>query len=216
MAQPTLIIGDVHGCLGELERLLKEAGYARGEELFPVRVRGTDADRGLLSSLGGNAKEFWQTAGGGYPFRVLDPKRVTVLMDSPEVAKAFGEGNIAARFRYEDGQVIHVTGHFFTQPGQRPSNEVASAGRGFEQFSANVVGEKAKDGQRIDSLYGQGAKREVTLQAAPATEAAPAPTMGSSATKARGEKLRVLEKKNDYVRVRDQEGNEGWVPASAL
>jgi hypothetical protein len=191
-------------------------GASTTERVFPVRVKGTDADRGLLSSLGGNAKEFWQTAGGGFPFKVLDPKRVTVLMDSPEVAKAFGEGNIAARFRYEDGQVIHVTGHFFTQPGQQLSNEVASAGRGFEQFSANVVGEKAKDVGRIDSLYGQGAKREVIMQAAPAPAAQPAATMGSSATKAKGERLRVLEKQNDYVRVRDEEGNEGWVPASAL
>ena len=49
-----------------------------------------------------------------------------------------------------DGQVIHVTGHFFTQPGQ--SAEVASAGRSFEQLSANVAAEKAADKSRLETL----------------------------------------------------------------
>ena len=40
---------------------------------------------------------------------------------------------------------LHVTGHFFTQPGQKP--EVASAGRAFEQLSRNVVQEKKRRGR---------------------------------------------------------------------
>ena len=31
-----------------------------------------------------------------------------------------------------------------------------------------------------------------------------------------GEKLKVLERKNDDAKVRDTQGNEGWVPAEAL
>ena len=191
-------------------------GQATSEHLVSVKVSGTEADRGLLSSLGGNAKELWQTAGGGYPFKVLDPKRVTVLMESPEAEKLFGSGHIAARFRYEDGQVIHVTGHFFSQPGQQ-SEAVASAGRGFETFSANVVNEKKNDGARIDSLYGAGTNRAVTLQAQPTANAPRAATMGQGGgSVAKGEKLKVLDKSGDFVRVRDQQGNEGYVPADAL
>ncbi len=190
-------------------------GTTTNQEVLPVKVRGTDEDRGLLNSLGGNAKEFWQVAGGGYPVKVLDPKRVTVLMESKEVAQKYGSGTIAVRFRYEDGQVIHVTGHFYSQPGQQGA--VASAGRGFETFSANVVQEKSKDVGRIDSLYDAAPKREVQLQVAPAATAAPAPTMGmGGATKSSGERLKVLEKKSDFTRVRDQQGNEGWVPTDAL
>lgn len=189
------------------------------EQVFPVKVRGTDEDRGLLSSLGGNAKEMWQTAGGGFTFKVLDPKRVTVLMESPEMAKAFGSGLVAARFRYEDGQVIHVTGHFFTQPGQKPAANVAAAGQGFTKFSENVTVAKEADKPRIDSIYSAGARREVQLQAAPAPAAPPAAVMGRGAGGAQvgvGEKLKVLEKKSGYTRVRDQQGNEGWVDDEAL
>jgi hypothetical protein len=188
------------------------------EQVFPVKVRGSDEDRGLLNSLGGNAKEMWQTAGGGYTFKVLDPKRVTVLMESPEMAKVFGSGLVAARFRYEDGQVIHVTGHFFTQPGQKPSASVAAAGEGFTTFSSNVTAAKKADAPRIDSIYAAGTRREVQLQAAPAPAAAPAATMGRSggAQLERGERLKVLEKKGDFTKVRDQQGNEGWVQSDAL
>jgi hypothetical protein len=191
-------------------------GTTTVEKIVPVKVRGTDADRGLLNSLGGNAKELWQTAGGGYPFKVLDPKRVTVLMDSPEAEQLFGSGNIAARFRYEDGQVIHVTGHFFSQPGQQ-SEAVAAAGKGFETFSSNVVQEKQKDTGRIDALYDRAPTRPVQLQSAPAAEAPAASTMGAgSGSVSKGEKVRVLEKKGDFVKVRDAQGNEGYVPASAF
>ena len=67
---------------------------ATSEQVFPVQVRGNDQDRGLLNSLGGNAKEMWQTAGGGYTFKVLDAKRVTVLMESAEMASCEGASAI--------------------------------------------------------------------------------------------------------------------------
>ncbi len=108
----------------------------------------------------------WQLAGGGYLFKVLDPHKVEVLMESAEVKKRYGTGVLGARFRYQDGVVIHVTGHFFSQPGQRP--EVAQAGRAFEQLSQNLVSEKAADSTRLDELYKYEAKRKVMLQAAPA------------------------------------------------
>ncbi|MDP1829038.1 MAG: hypothetical protein Q8L48_37595 [Archangium sp.] len=189
-------------------------GGSTQQEVVPVRIHGTDEDRGLLNSLGGNAKELWQTAGGGYPVKVLDPKRVTVLMDSPVAEKKYGSGIVAVRFRWEDGQVIHVTGHFATQPGQTREQVAESGGRVFEQLSNNVVQAKAADEGRIDSLYGASTKRSLTLQAAPMKAAPPAAT--APAPMKAGEKLKVLEKKQDYTRVRDQQGNEGWVPSDAL
>lgn len=189
-------------------------GRSSAQEVVPVKLSGSEEDRGLLSALGGNAKEFWQVAGGGMPVKVLDPKRVKVLMSSEVVEQKYGSGVIAARFRWEDGQVIHVTGHFFTQPGQTPEQVAQSGGRVFEQLSENVVKTKQADGARIDSLYGSSSKREVQLQAAPSAAAPVAPTR--AAPMKTGEKLKLLEQQGDYARVRDTQGNEGWVPADAL
>jgi Bacterial SH3 domain len=190
-------------------------GTTTNEADFPLQLRGEEKDRGLLKHLGDGASPRWQLAGGGYLFKVLDPHKVEVLMESEQVKKQYGTGLLGARFRYQDGVVIHVTGHFYSQPGQRP--EVAQAGRAFEQLSQNVVNEKAADGARIDSLYKDQARREVVLQAAPAPSAAP--VSASSVTTqslGRGARVKVLEKKDNYARVRDEQGNEGWVSQDAL
>jgi hypothetical protein len=131
-------------------------------------------------------------------------------------ARYHGSGAIGVRFKVGDGQVIHVTGHFYTQPGQRP--EVAAAGRAFEQLSANVVSEKQADQTRLEGLYNVAPKRSVVMQAAPEPMAPPvaAPSGGAAVTTAPATKVRVLGKKGKMVNVRDLEGNEGWVDESAL
>ncbi|HZS39070.1 MAG TPA: hypothetical protein VFF06_19700 [Polyangia bacterium] len=191
-------------------------GKTSTEEIFPMQVSG---ERGLLKHIGGGqGHPRWQLAGGGYLFDVVDKQRVETLMSSKQVAARYAgssDGVLGVRFRVGDGQVIHVTGHFFTQPGQRP--EVAAAGQAFEQLSSNVVAEKRADQSRLDGLYNVAPRREVTMQAAPApTAAAVSGAGGESVSTKRSTKVRVLERQGDYSRVRDAEGNEGYVPNSAL
>ncbi len=194
---------------------LAYTGTNTQEGIFSLQLRGEEKDRGLLKHLGEQSSQRWQLAGGGYLFKVLDPHKVEVLMESEAVKKQYGTGVLGARFRYQDGVVIHVTGHFFTQPGQRP--EVAAAGQAFEQLSRNVVAEKAADGARLGALYNNQAKRKVMLQAAPAPSAAPVPaSQVTTQSLGQGTRVKVLEKKDNYVRVRDEEGNEGWVQEDAL
>lgn len=196
--------------------ILRFNGKTSQEEIFPMEVS-TDADRGLLQKIGSNGHPRWQLAGGGYLFDVVDPKRVEVLMSSSAVAARYHTaGVLGVRFRAGDGQVIHVTGHFFTQPGQRP--EVAAAGRAFEQLSANVVSEKAADKQRLDGLYNVTPRRPMVMKTAPTQAAAPvaSPSGARPAATSPATKVRVLGKKGKYANVRDAEGNEGWVDADSL
>ncbi len=183
------------------------------QQVFPMQARGK---RGLLRKLGSSATQQWQLAGGGYLFKVLDPQRVEILMESQEVAKRYpGAGVLGVRFKVQDGYVIHVTGHFFTQPGQSPA--VATAGRTFEQLSENVVTEKRADQGRIDRLYAASPRREVMLKSAPSA-AAPAVSAGSVTTQQLDQKskVRILKREGAYTKVRDRQGNEGWVDSDAL
>jgi hypothetical protein len=184
------------------------------EEIFAMELGQTD--RGLLKKIGTGGHPRWQLAGGGYLFDVVDKQHVDVLMSSRAVAARYGSGVLGVRFRVGDGQVIHVTGHFFTQPGQAP--EVASAGRAFEQLSSNVAAEKQADKARLQTLYNVAPKRPVALQAAPEPAAPPVAQVGGAApaTTAPSTPVRVLEKKGSYSRVRDTQGNEGWVPSDTL
>jgi hypothetical protein len=184
------------------------------EEIFPMEVGQTD--RGLLKKLGNGGHPRWQLAGGGYLFDVVDKQHVDVLMSSRAVAQKYGSGVLGVRFRVGDGQVIHVTGHFFTQPGQAP--EVASAGRAFEQLSSNVAAEKQADNSRLQGLYNVAPKRPMPMQAAPEASAPSVAAVAGagSVTTAPSTRVRVLDKKGSYSHVRDNEGNEGWVPTDSL
>jgi hypothetical protein len=195
-------------------------GYVRwnhkvsNQEIFPMEVGQTD--RGLLKKLNTGGHPRWQLAGGGYLFDIVDPKNVEVLMTSRAVAARYGAPVLGVRFRVGDGQVIHVTGHFFTQPGQAP--EVASAGRAFEQLSSNVADEKRADKSRLETLYNVSPKRPVAMQAMPMPAAPPVaePSGRAPATTATSTPVRVLERKDGYSKVRDTQGNEGWVPTDTL
>jgi hypothetical protein len=189
-------------------------GTTSVEETFPMQLTTKDADRGLLKHLDSGSPR-WQLAGGGYLFKVLDPHKVDVLMSSKEVEKRYGTGVLGARFRYEDGVVIHVTGHFFSQPGQAPN--VAAAGKAFEQLSSNVLDAKVADQGRIDGMYKGRPRGEVMLQSAPAANAPPV-AKGSVTRQSlsKESKVKMLEFSDDYVKVRDEQGNEGWAPKSAF
>jgi hypothetical protein len=193
---------------------VKWNGKTSTEEIFTMEVGQTD--RGLLKKIGSGGHPRWQLAGGGYLFDVVDKQRVDVLMSSRAVAQRYGSGVLGVRFRVGDGQVIHVTGHFFTQPGQAP--EVASAGRAFEQLSSNVAAEKQADNSRLGGLYNVAPKRPVAMQAEPAPSSpAVAEASGRGAvTTAPTKKVRVLDRRGTYSHVRDDEGNEGWVPTDSL
>lgn len=203
---------------------IRFSGKTSSEEVFPMQTTG---DRGLLARLDTGAHSRWQLASGGYLFDVVDEHKVDVLMRSQKVAARYGTAALGVRFRVGDGQVVHVTGHFFTQPGQRPA--VAAAGRAFEQLSANVVAEKRADKGRIEGLYNVVPTRPVTLLSAPVPTAAPVPSTADLGRPSRGAdkqqagvaatpatRVRVLERQGRFAKVRDTEGNEGWVDSDAL
>jgi hypothetical protein len=192
---------------------IKFTGQTTQEEIFPMQTQG---DRGLLAKIAdGQHEPRWQVAGGGMLFDVLDPS-VEILMRSKQVGSRYhSNGVLGVRFRVGDGQVVHVTGHFFTQPGQAP--EVARAGQAFEQLSRNVVSEKKDDEARVQKLYNVTAKVDVTLRSEPGTDTPAARGAGGGIAQGKAAApMRVLQRQGKFVEVRDEQGNEGWVPEDSL
>ncbi len=182
------------------------------QAIFPMQTQG---DRGFVAKISDGGEPRWQLAGGGMLFDVLDPS-VEVLMRSKQVGLRYHtDGALGVRFRVGDGQVVHVTGHFFTQPGQ-PA-EVAAAGQAFEQLSRNVVREKQLDQPRMEQLYRYLAKGSEQLRAEPKPDAAQiaAPSGAKVQTEDKA-KVRVLRREGGYVEIRDDQGNQGWVPADSV
>lgn len=73
-----------------------------------------------------------------------------------------------------------------------------------QQMTSNIVVERKKDQNRIESLYGKSIKKP----APSAAKGAPALDVGT--------RVKELERNGDQVKVRTMEGDERWVPASSL
>jgi HEAT repeat protein len=81
---------------------------------------------------------------GAHLIEVLDPERAEVLIDSPECAAAWGEGNLAVWFRAGHGLILDSVNHFDLQglesavglkkPEERQAHAVDRLGLSFEEL----------------------------------------------------------------------------------
>ena len=80
-----------------------------------------------------------------------------------------------------------------------------------------MVQEKKEDAPRVERLYSAELTQKVQLRSAPESAAAPvAAASGASLSDAAASKVRVLQRKDGYVEVRDEQGNQGWVAAESV
>lgn len=200
-------------------------------DVVAVQVR--QSDDNLLKHLTLSKEEpRWWLESSSFPIRVLRPDKVNVLITSREMKARYGDAPIAVHFRYGDGQVLHIVSHFYLQQNQTRTaaekkkgdefiNEDSALSAGAkkqlagkidpdvvagdlnsayaaQQMTSNIVVERKKDQTRIDALYPK--------------------TMKADAAKgfATGAAVKTLETKGDQVKVRNMNGDEAWVPASAL
>jgi hypothetical protein len=215
-------------------------GEATADEVAPVVVdKQSDniMSRMLLTS---KSEPQWWLEGGSYPIKILDKDKVEVLAHSPMMGKKYKGSPVVVRFRWEDGEVIHVVSHFYRQMATHgPAIAAASAASGFDgltdkdkrEFAATPAAqanlgdvESSYAFQRMTSNLVIG-KQERNKEldhaynqtvAAPISMAADAAGGTSTGEAKPGSKLRVLGKKGDRVQVRDDSGDEGWVDERAL
>jgi hypothetical protein len=217
-------------------------GRETADDVVEVEVK--EAEHNLLKhlSLSGDNPKWW-LEGSSYPIRVLAPDKVDVLITSREMKKKYGEAPIAVHFRYGDGQVLHMASHFYLQQGQArtlaekkkskdylandaklaPATKKALEGKvqfaddvvagdlnsaySAQQVTSNLVVARKRDQSRIEGLYSKSLKAPV-----PAAPGAPRGSGGFGV----GTRVKELERRGDEVKVRTMEGDEAWVPASAL
>jgi len=213
-------------------KTIAHTGGSSGNEVVPVIV--DKASDNLMSKmlLSNTGQPQWWLEGGSYPIRVLDPKRVEVLAHSDVMQQRYGAGAVVARFRWEDGEVIHVVSHFVRQMATK-GPQVAAADKvdGISGLSeADKKAFKASAPARasmgdVESSYafqkmttnlvvGKQRRNEDLNRSYNMTVAAPAP-VGSAPAKP-GTRLKVLSRDGDRVQVRDDQGNEGTLRADQL
>jgi hypothetical protein len=217
-------------------------GGTTGSEVVPVKI---DQESGNLMSrmlLRKSSQPEWWLEGGSFPIKVLDKQRVEILAHSDEMKSRYGAAPIVVRFKWEDGEVIHVVSHFYRQMATNGPQVAAATGVGgfdgltdqdkrefakseaakgakvgdvessyaFQRMTSNIVTGKQKRNEELSKMYNYTVKAPEPIRATSAPAAAPV------AAEKPGTRMRILDRKDDQVRVRDEMGNEGWVKQSDL
>jgi hypothetical protein len=214
---------------------------ATGSEVTPVSIdKQNDNIMSQMLLSKGHRPEWW-LEGSSRPIAIIDKQRVEVLAHSDEMAKRYGAGAVVVHFKWEDGDVIHVVSHFYRQMETRgpkvaatkavdqyegltdaqrqqfkqspaaaaPSSDVESS-YAFQRMTTNIVTGKQHKNAELRRSYNLRPKAPVVLRAAPSPTAKPVAPADPDTT------MKVLERNGDQVRVRDDRGEEGWVPSAAL
>lgn len=90
-------------------------GRATADDVVRVVFERGVEDGFLDGLLDPNDDPLWWLEGSSYPIRLLQPDRVKVLVSSQEMATKYGEAPIVTTFEVGQGQVYHLTSHFYLQ-----------------------------------------------------------------------------------------------------
>jgi hypothetical protein len=212
--------------------MIRHNGQSTGSHVTPVQVDAHHDDLMSNMLLRDDGTPQWWLEGGSYPIQILNRKKVQVLASSRQMAKQYGAAPVVVRFRWEDGEVIHVVSHFYRQvetrgpqvasknaidgvegldEGQKQAFKASADGDvrmkelessyAFQQMTANLVTGKQRDNRVLDRSYGFENSSPLELEG----RALPV-----------GTRVKVLQRRNNEMRVRDDRGNEGWVDAKEL
>jgi hypothetical protein len=213
-------------------RTIRHNGGSTGDHVTAVKIQHDHDDLMSNMLLRKTSHPEWWLEGGSYPIKILDPKRVEVLASSPEMGRDYGAAPVVVRFRWDDGEVIHVVSHFYRQVATRgPAIAAKDAvsemgGLSDEQkksFAASPAA-RATIGD-VESSYAfqqmtsnlvvdKSKKNDALDKAYNMTPKATVAIEGRPVAK--GERLKVLSKSGGSVRVRDDRGNEADLPAAAI
>lgn len=94
-----------------------------------VRVEILDAaDPFLKSLLGPNDDPQWWLEGSSYPIRILNEKKVHVLVKSKAIQDKYGESPVFITFDYDEGKIYHMISHFYLQRSETRTKRQKASG----------------------------------------------------------------------------------------
>ena len=81
-----------------------------------VRIEVVDSNSPYLAGVleAGDDPQWW-LEGSSYPIRILDSKKVKVLIKSKELGNKYGEDPVAVVFPQGKGEVFHMISHYYLQ-----------------------------------------------------------------------------------------------------
>ena len=106
---------------------VKHNGEVTSDEV--VRVEFVSSDDPFLKTLMGSEDDpQWWLEGSSYPIKILDRKKVDILIKSKELGGKYGESAIFVTFDHGEGKVYHMISHFYLQRSETRTKRHAFSG----------------------------------------------------------------------------------------
>lgn len=207
-------------------------GRSTADEVVPVQI--IEKDDNLMSKmlLTKNAEPQWWLEGGSYPIRIVDKQKVRVLAMSRAMGQKYDASPVVVRFRWDDGEVIHVVSHFYKQlnakgPAVAVKDAIDNVG-GLTPEQAAEVKTGAASQLNFEDVSSSYAFQQMTTNLVVGkqkdnaeldkkyTMTPKAPVTVGGRTVEKGGRLKILRNEGNKVVVRDDRGNEGAVEPAAL
>ena len=93
---------------------------ATSDEVVRVEILDTE-DPFLKSILGPKDDPQWWLESSSYPIRVLDKRKVEVLVSSKDIKDRYGEAPVFITFKHCEGKIYHMISHFYLQRSETRS-----------------------------------------------------------------------------------------------
>lgn len=215
-------------------RTIVHNGKSTGDHVTPVQVVEKDDNLMTKMLLKKDAEPQWWLEGGSYPIKIVDKTRVRVLASSREMGNKYDGAPVVVRFRWDDGEVIHVVSHFYrqvqtngpavpvknaidnvsglTKEQQQELKSAPAASLNFEDVSSSYAFQQMTSNMVVEKQK-DNAELDKKYDVTP-TAAKPLSVGGREVKK--GDRLKVLRRSGGKAVVRDDRGNEAEVDSAAL
>lgn len=124
-----------------------------GDEV--VRIEVVDKKDPLIKGfLDEKADPVWWLEGSSYPIKILDSKKVKVIMRSKELKEKYGEEAVIVNFQHGEGTVYHMISHFYLQRTEtRDAKQTLTAKEYFKDKGASISTMKKAEDSKVS--YGE-------------------------------------------------------------
>ncbi|MBW2460567.1 MAG: hypothetical protein JRH11_02890 [Deltaproteobacteria bacterium] len=224
---------------------IRRSGRETGNDVVPVEVVGDDHPFMEHVQATDDTLRWWLES-SSYPIRVIDTRRVEVLLSSETMRRRYGQAAIAVTFPAGEGRVLHTTSHFYLQQSRLTSARDRARGSAFardlglDDRDMNELRSQGLDDVRVGQVAGAFAMQQLISNVLVTKRRENDLLLGRFQLRATGEGtlrdepgaddvsddeavsikvgflLRELDRRDGWVRVRDLFGREGWVEASLV
>jgi hypothetical protein len=126
-------------------------GRATADDVVRIEVK-DPTNRFVQGVLDGADDPLWWLEGSSYPIRVLDHRRVEVLLTSREMGEKYGEAPIAVLFPWGSGEVLHMVSHYYLQRTELRTERHAAPASAYKAEKASAVPDQMLTGLSLGDV----------------------------------------------------------------